>query len=89
MCKAEEMARRVEAMRRKKMTQEEIDSALMEYITNLELQRDQLLSALEKAAESSGFRIAEDFRRGVVVYWPENDPALIARNALLAIKGEK
>ena len=54
MCKAEEMARKVEAMRRQKMTQGEIDAALMEYIGGLEKQRDELLSAVDKLRKVKG-----------------------------------
>lgn len=51
MCKAEEMWKQVEAFRRQKMTQREIDEALMEYIGRLEKQRDELLSALERVVD--------------------------------------
>lgn len=43
MCKAEELWKQIDAYRRRKMIQDEIDSALMEYITYLEKHCDDLL----------------------------------------------
>ena len=40
MKKAEELWKQIESYRRRKMTQEEIDSALMEYISSLEKKLD-------------------------------------------------
>jgi hypothetical protein len=40
MCKAEELWKQIESYRRRKMTQGEIDEALMEYISSLEKKLD-------------------------------------------------
>lgn len=40
MCKAEELWKQVDAYRRRKMTQDEIDDALIEYISSLEKKLD-------------------------------------------------
>lgn len=40
MCKAEELWKQIDAYRRRKMTQDEIDDALIEYISSLEKKLD-------------------------------------------------
>ena len=40
MCKAEELWKQIESYRRRKMIQDEIDDALMEYISSLEKKLD-------------------------------------------------
>jgi len=40
MCKAEELCKQIEASRRRKMTQDEIDDALIEYISSSEKKLD-------------------------------------------------
>ena len=52
MCKAEELWKQIESYRRRKMTQGEIDEALMEYISSLEKKLDIANVLLDEAIKN-------------------------------------
>lgn len=52
MCKAEELCKQIESYRRRKMTQDEIDDALIEYISSLEKKLDIANVLLDEARKN-------------------------------------
>ena len=52
MCKTEELCKQIESYRRRKMTQDEIDDALIEYISSLEKKLDIANVLLDEARKT-------------------------------------